>query len=127
LRQTEGFVRSILAVMRAGLDAPDHTTLSRRSQSLDIAVHNIPATGPLHLIIDSTGLSVVGVGEWPRRNTADVAREAGRNFLWVSIARRNRRDTLTEATVDDATLGIGLIAAAAGRVASRPESSAIRR
>jgi hypothetical protein len=32
LRQTEGFVRSILSVMRAGVDAPDHTTLSRRSQ-----------------------------------------------------------------------------------------------
>jgi hypothetical protein len=28
LRQTEGFVRSILGVMRAGLDAPDHTTPS---------------------------------------------------------------------------------------------------
>ena len=41
LRQTEGFVRSILTVMRAGLDAPDHTTLSRRGQLLDVAVHNI--------------------------------------------------------------------------------------
>ena len=30
LRQTEGFVRSVLTVMRAGVDAPDHTTLSRR-------------------------------------------------------------------------------------------------
>jgi hypothetical protein len=64
LRQTEGFVRSILTVMRAGLDAPDHTTLSRRSQWLDVAVHNLPATAPLHLIVDSTGLSVVGEGEW---------------------------------------------------------------
>jgi hypothetical protein len=37
LRQTEGFVRSILTMMRAGLDAPAHTTLSRRSQSLGVA------------------------------------------------------------------------------------------
>ena len=64
LRQTEGFVRSILTVMRAGLDAPDHTTLSRRSQLLDVVVHNIRATGPLHLIVDRTRLSVVGEGEW---------------------------------------------------------------
>src|SRR6188768_3758355 len=64
LRQTEGFVRSILTVMRAGLDAPDHTTLSRRSQRLDVAVRHLPATGPLHLIMDSTGLSVAGEGEW---------------------------------------------------------------
>ena len=39
LRQTEGFVRSILTVLRAGLEAPDHTTLSRRSQLLDVAAH----------------------------------------------------------------------------------------
>ncbi|AMY09525.1 hypothetical protein LuPra_02742 [Luteitalea pratensis] len=54
LRQTEGFVRSILTVMRAGLDAPDQKTLSRRSQWLDVAVRNLPAKGPLHLIVDST-------------------------------------------------------------------------
>jgi hypothetical protein len=64
LRQTEGFVRSILTVIRTSLDAPDHTTLSRRGQWLNLAVHNILATGPLHLIVDSRGLSVVGEGEW---------------------------------------------------------------
>lgn len=42
LRQTEGFVRSVLTLMRADLDAPDHTTLSRRGQCLDVAVHNFP-------------------------------------------------------------------------------------
>ena len=41
LRQTEGFVRSILTVMRAGLHAPDHTTLSRRSQGLDVALQAV--------------------------------------------------------------------------------------
>ena len=29
LRQTEGFVRSVLALMGADLDAPDHTTRTR--------------------------------------------------------------------------------------------------
>ena len=36
LRQTEGFVRSVLALMGADLDAPDHTTLSRQSQQLAV-------------------------------------------------------------------------------------------
>ena len=31
LRQVEGFLRSVLSVMRVDLDTPDHTTLSRRS------------------------------------------------------------------------------------------------
>ncbi len=37
LRQTEGFLRSIFAVLQADLEVPDHTTLSRRSQQLGAA------------------------------------------------------------------------------------------
>ncbi len=36
LRQAEGFLRSLFELMGADLDVPDHTTLSRRSQHLDI-------------------------------------------------------------------------------------------
>ena len=64
LRQTEGFVRSVLALMGTDLDAPDHTTLSRRSQQLAVMLRRIPATDPIHLIVDSTGLSIVGQGAW---------------------------------------------------------------
>ena len=42
LRQTEGFLRSILTLMATGLDAPDHTTLSRRGQHLDVALGHVP-------------------------------------------------------------------------------------
>jgi IS5 family transposase len=121
LRQTEGFVRSILTVMRAGLDAPDHTTLSRRSQLLDVATHDLPATGPLHLIVDSTGLSVVGEGEWA------AAKHGGRGTRgWKKLHLGVDRSgvivahALTESTVDDATVGIDLIGAAAGGIASVP-------
>ena len=64
LRQTEGFLRSVLALMRTDLEAPDHTTLSRRSQHLNLALDRIPAQRPVQLIVDSTGLSIVGEGEW---------------------------------------------------------------
>ena len=57
-------MRSVLALMGADLDAPDHTTLSRRSQPLAVMLRRIPATGPIHLIVDSTGLSIVGQGAW---------------------------------------------------------------
>ena len=33
-RAPEGFVRSVLALLGADLDAPDHTTRSRRSQQI---------------------------------------------------------------------------------------------
>ena len=64
LRQAEGFLRSVLSLMGVDLEAPDHTTLSRRSQSLAVAFRRIPSRGPIHRIVDSTGRSIVGEGEW---------------------------------------------------------------
>ena len=63
LRQAEGFPRSVLSVRKVDLEAPDHTTLSRRSQHLDVRHLPVPADEPLHLIVDSTGLSIVGEGD----------------------------------------------------------------
>ena len=62
LRRAEGFLRSILGLMDVDLEAPDHTTLSRRSQHLDTG-RVAPGNDPIHLIVDSTGLSIVGEGE----------------------------------------------------------------
>ena len=64
LRQAEGFLRSVLSLMGVDLAAPDPTTLSRRSQSLAVECRRIPSRGPIHLIVDSTGRSIVGEGEW---------------------------------------------------------------
>ncbi len=36
LRQAEGFLRSLLQIMKLDLDVPEHTTLSRRSRQLNI-------------------------------------------------------------------------------------------
>ena len=41
LRQAEGFLRSVLSVMRVDLDAPDHTTLSRRRPRSSLRDHMI--------------------------------------------------------------------------------------
>ena len=64
LRQTEGFLNSLFGVMGLDLPAPDHTTLSRRGQHLDVRRRRIPAGEVTPLIVDSTGLSIVGEGEW---------------------------------------------------------------
>jgi len=54
LRQVEGFLRSLLSLMNVDLEAPDHTTLSRRSQSLNVDLRRVAGDGPIHLIVDST-------------------------------------------------------------------------
>ena len=56
LRQTEGFIASLIGLMGPSLKAPDHTTLSRRNRDVEIPRLARGHDGPLHLVIDSTGL-----------------------------------------------------------------------
>jgi len=39
LRQTEGFVRSLLGPMGLDLPVPDHTTLARRRRTVEVEMH----------------------------------------------------------------------------------------
>ena len=63
LRQTEGLIGSIIALLGLDLAVPDHSTLSRRAETLTIPR---PPQGkaPIHLLVDSTGLRLCGPGEW---------------------------------------------------------------
>jgi hypothetical protein len=63
LRQTEGLIGSIIALLGLDLAVPDHTTLSRRAETL-VKVRSRPSSGPVHLLVDSTGLKLSGSGEW---------------------------------------------------------------
>ncbi|MGI9288466.1 MAG: IS5 family transposase [Pseudomonadales bacterium] len=58
LRQTEGFLQSISTLLDLGLRIPDHTTFSRRSKDLNVRLPVSANDGPLHIMIDSTGLRV---------------------------------------------------------------------
>ncbi|RYY11083.1 MAG: hypothetical protein EON55_15040 [Alphaproteobacteria bacterium] len=57
LRQTERLTGSIIALLGFDLSVPDHTMLSRRSESLDV-VRPRPGSGPVHLLVDSTGIKL---------------------------------------------------------------------
>ncbi len=63
LRQTEGLIGSIIHLLGLTLAVPDHTTLSRRAETLEVP-HPRRGGGPLHLLVDSTGLKLCGAGEW---------------------------------------------------------------
>ena len=77
LRQAEGFLGSLFKIMDVDLDVPDHTTLSRRGQRLDVD-HCIPRRksheGPPHipepLRLRSGARSTVGplrvASGWPK-------------------------------------------------------------
>jgi Transposase DDE domain len=64
LRQTEGLIGSVIALLGLDLTVPDHSTLSRRSKTLEMPPLRRSGPGPLHLLVDSTGLKLGGAGEW---------------------------------------------------------------
>ena len=63
LRRTEGLVGSILALLGLDLAVPDRSTLSRRAETLVVALPR-RGSGPVHMLVDSTGLKLCGSGEW---------------------------------------------------------------
>jgi hypothetical protein len=70
-RETAGLARSLFSVLGVRLPVPDHTTLARRRPRLPatLPVRSLtPATQPLHLVIDSTGVQLLGEGSWRVRH-----------------------------------------------------------
>ena len=65
-RETEGFMRSLFAVLKIALPVPDHSTLSKRGKKLKV---NLPkkTNQRLNIVMDSTGLKIYGEGEWKVR------------------------------------------------------------
>ena len=92
------------------LTAPDHTTRSRRGQHLALALRRARPGTRLHLIVDSTGLSIVGDGEWAAATHGGRGRRGWRKLhLGVDGSRVIVACALTEPTADDAITGISLV------------------
>ncbi len=115
LRQAEGFLHALFGMMRLDLSAPDSTTLSRRSQHLTRRLRLVPPGEGLHLVLDSTGLSIVGAGEWAAAKHGGRGRRGWQKLhLGVDQSGVIRVHTLTEATDDDATTALDLLTAVEG-------------
>ncbi|UWQ79229.1 IS5 family transposase [Leisingera sp. S132] len=78
LRQTTGFVESLLRLSGLDWSVPDFSTLSRRQKSLAVNIPYRGSEGPLHLLIDSTGIKVEGEGEWNARKHGGSKRRVWR-------------------------------------------------
>jgi hypothetical protein len=103
LRQTEGLLTSVLTLMGLTISAPDHSTISRRTATLPaIQPASIPL-GPLHVLIDSTGLQVYGAGQWLEAKHGAKSRRTWRKLhLAVDAASGTIvGQTLTDQDADD--------------------------
>ncbi|MGI4942591.1 MAG: IS5 family transposase [Janthinobacterium lividum] len=104
LRQTEGLIGSILALLGLDLAVSDHSTLSRRAETLEVASPR-PGCAPVHLLVDSTGLKLCGSGEWLLEKHGTRTRRSWRK-LHVGVDADTGQivaATLTTSDVDDAS------------------------
>jgi len=78
LRRTTGLVESLLRLSGLDWPAPDFSTLSRRQKTLNVNIPYRGSEGPLHLLVDSTGIKVEGEGEWTARKHGGSKRRVWR-------------------------------------------------
>ncbi len=102
LRQTEGLLESLLDLMGIDLPVPDHTTISRRAARLTPMLLTALPSGPVTLVIDSTGLKVYGAGEWHRDKHGMRGRRTWRKLHLAVDAATN---TIVAATLTTSSEG----------------------
>jgi len=78
-RQTQGLIKSLIAIMKLDIQVPSYSQLCRRQARLSAfqapTKLTDPSAEPIHLVVDSTGLKVYGEGEWKvRKHGADKRR-----------------------------------------------------
>ncbi|MFT7679582.1 MAG: hypothetical protein ACI8QC_003586 [Planctomycetota bacterium] len=105
--------------MAVDLEVPDHTTISRRSASLVVSLARRTGTGPIDLIIDSTGLAIVGKGEWAAAKHGGGGRRGWKKLhLGVDASGEIVAQALSDSNVDDGTVGVEIIGDVGGRLES---------
>lgn len=67
LRALEGFLKSLMQLLRLDLPVPSYTQICRRARKLKRALDRLSKRSPTDLVFDSTGLKVYGEGEWKVR------------------------------------------------------------
>ncbi len=119
LRQTEGLIGSVLQLLGLDLPAPDHSTLSRRAETLEV-LRPKAGSAPVHLLVDSTGLRLCGPGEWLEEKHGTKRRRAWRVLHLATDADTGRIvvSALTDRDADDGSQVGPLLDRVDGPVAS---------
>lgn len=100
LRQTEGLIGSILRLLDLDLAVPDHSTLSRRAETLQVPGPCASSRGPVHLLVDGTGLRLCGPGEWLVEKHGTRRRRSWRK-LHIGVDADTRQILASELTTSD--------------------------
>lgn len=106
LRQATGMLESMLR--RAGLDwaVPNFSTLSRRQKDLQVRIPVQKKQSCLHLLVESTGIKMMGEGEWKvKKHSADYRRRWHKLHLGIDAQTLEiRAMEVTDNRAADATM-----------------------
>jgi hypothetical protein len=95
----------MLDLMGLQLPVPDHTTLSRRARTWERPARRKQSLpdGPIHVLIDSTGLKIYGAGQWLEEKHGAKSRRNWRKLHLVVNAASGDvlAETLTDQHADD--------------------------
>lgn len=100
LRQTTGFVESLLRLKGLDWAVPDFSTLSHWQKTLQVNIPYRGSGGPLHLLIDSTGIKVEGEGKWNARKHGGAKRRVWRK-IHIGIDAKTLKIRTAEFTTSD--------------------------
>jgi hypothetical protein len=83
---------------------PDYSTVSRRQKTLQVTIEVAPTTTGLHLLVDSTGIKMLGEGEWKtKKHGADYRRQWRKVHLGIDAATLEiRAMEVTDNSIGDA-------------------------
>ena len=102
LRQTEGFVRSLVKLMGVDICVPDFSTFSRRGSGLDLPLKSrSDKAGPIDLVVDSTGLKIFGEGEWLQIKHKTKAKRKSWRKLHLGLDLATGEIVCSDLTTDD--------------------------
>ncbi len=112
--------RSVLALLGLELRVPDHTTLSRRGRSFAKRQPRVVTSGgPVHLVLDSTGLELSRQGEWCAAKHGRARRRWLKRHLGVDATTGEiAAHVLTDGHADDAAQVPDLLRQPEGTIAS---------
>lgn len=98
LRATEGMLKSLVALMKLLVDVPDYSTLCRRGKTLKVKLGVKREPEARHVLVDSTGIQVIGEGEWKKLQHGESRHQVWRK---LHIAMDAAKQTILAATVTE--------------------------
>ncbi|MQR01261.1 IS5 family transposase [Glaciimonas soli] len=106
LRQAIGFIQSLLQLAKLDWEVPDYSTVCRRQKHLTVIIPRHSSRNGLHLLVDNTGIKMLGEGEWKtKKHGADYRRQWRKVHLGIDAETMAiRAIEITDNSVGDAPM-----------------------